>query len=149
MRHLITLALIALFISTSLQAAEELLAPTTSATQSTSVRLNCDTDDAITDRVTTLQIVGFTDDTGATATALTAGEYANVQFSHNRNSAAGSTHAAKDSAAIWSDLYQDGLQVRLHKLRNAVHVVGCGWYRIDLDDPTNYVGVYAATKDNP
>lgn len=68
------------------------------------------------------------------ASGLTAGEYADVQVSH-------------DSGATWQDLYQDGSQVRLHSTNNVVSIYGLGTYRVAKESSTNAAGLFLNRQD--
>ena len=67
------------------------------------------------------------------ASGHTAGEYADVQISH-------------DSGTTWQDLFVDGVQVRLHSTNIAQTVYGLGLFRVQKDLTTNAVGV-SISKD--
>lgn len=69
------------------------------------------------------------------ASGLTAGEYGDVQISHDRG-------------ATWSDLYKDGTQVRLSSVNNAVTVYGPGVFRVQKEATTNTVGIWLSNNSD-
>ena len=111
MKKLIVLFLI--LFSFNAYAAKEVLAPTTSAGQSSLFSLK----------------------TGQTVTIMlddavcVAGEYSDVQYSF-------------DSGISWVDLKYEGTQIRLHCTNNMVTVYGAGIFRVDKEATTNATGIY-------
>ena len=97
-----------------------LLAPTTSAAQSTSFGVQHDTKKTVILHA---------------ASGLTAAEYGDIQISH-------------DGGTTFQDLYSDGSQVRLTDTNNSVTVYGPGVFRVDKEVTTNAAGVYLSRKDN-
>ena len=66
---------------------------------------------------------------------LTAGEYSDVQISH-------------DSGATWQDLYENGIQTRLDSKNVAVAIYGPGLFRVAKESTTNAVGIYLSDSNN-